>query len=46
MKVLMIGATGKFAGLVLKAILGREPRTIKQFIQELKKSTKPSFQNA
>jgi uncharacterized protein YbjT (DUF2867 family) len=32
--------------LVLKTILGREPRTVKQFIQELKKSTKPSLQNA
>jgi uncharacterized protein YbjT (DUF2867 family) len=31
--------------LVLKTILGREPRTVKQFIQELKKTTKPSFQN-
>jgi uncharacterized protein YbjT (DUF2867 family) len=32
--------------LVLKAILGREPRTVKQFIQELKKTGNRSFQNA
>jgi uncharacterized protein YbjT (DUF2867 family) len=32
--------------LVLKAILGREPRTVKQFIQELKKTSTRSFQNA
>ena len=30
--------------LVLKSILGREPRTVKQFIQELKKTTNRSFQ--
>jgi uncharacterized protein YbjT (DUF2867 family) len=32
--------------LVLKAILGREPRTVKQFIQELKKTSSRSLQNA
>jgi uncharacterized protein YbjT (DUF2867 family) len=32
--------------LVLKAILGREPRTVKQFIQELKKTGARSYQNA
>jgi len=32
--------------LVLKAILGREPRTVKQFIQELKKTDNRSYQNA
>jgi uncharacterized protein YbjT (DUF2867 family) len=32
--------------LVLKAILGREPRTVKQFIQELKKTSNRSYQNA
>lgn len=32
--------------LVLKAILGREPRTVKQYIQELKKMSKGSYQNA
>ncbi len=32
--------------LVLKAILGREPRTVKQFIQELKKTGNRSYQNA
>lgn len=32
--------------LVLKTILGREPRTVKQFIKELKKTTAASFQNA
>jgi uncharacterized protein YbjT (DUF2867 family) len=31
--------------LVLKAILGREPRTVKQFIQELKKTSNRSYQN-
>ena len=30
--------------LVLKAILGREPRTVKQFIQELKMTTNRSSQ--
>jgi uncharacterized protein YbjT (DUF2867 family) len=32
--------------LVLKTILGREPRTVKQFIQELKKTGSRSYQTA
>jgi hypothetical protein len=57
MKVLTIGATGKFAGLVdrygisgrnalvLQTMLGKAPRTVKQFIQELKQR-RPSYQTA
>jgi hypothetical protein len=31
----MIGATGRHARWVLRAILGREPRTLRDYFQEL-----------